>query len=290
MGDPKSDLVLEPGASILVQKLSERENRSQIKLLGNVNKPGIINFKEGMTIYDLLSKAGGLRGDAYLKGLVLFRRSARITQQEQLDITLNTLATQLQSIKMEAEKASISPEAKAAVMAQSAIQESLLQLTREKAQKALGRIALNLPDSMEELKGNPDNIELEEGDSVYIPKTPDYVLVLGNVYNQISISYDSQMTVEDYLNRIGGLKKDSGDAYIVHLDGQITSSDSIGFFEKKIKNRTLNPGDVIVVPQDIKVPAHILFYDTFERVVDVLYKTSTTVLSTFGLLNMLGAF
>ncbi len=290
LGDPKSDLELEPGASILVQKLTERENRSQIKLLGNVNKPGIINFTEKMTLYDLLVSGNGLRDDAFLKGLVLFRKSAEVSQREQLEVSLNSMASQLNTLKLEAQNSSLSPEAKASVSAQAAIKESLLKLARERAEKALGRIALDLPDTLEDLKDSSANIALEEGDYIFVPKKPDYVLVLGNVYNQISIRFNSDSTVDDYLNRVGGFKKDSGKAYIVHINGEISSNETRGLFEKRIKDRKLSPGDVVVVPQDLKVPAHITFFDTFSKITGVLADVTTSIFSTYGMLNILGVF
>jgi len=288
-GNPQADIPLEPGASILVQRVKQRENRNQIKLLGNVQSPGIVNFREGMTLYDLLSESGGLKDEAYLPGLVLFRESARATQKEQLDITLNTMTTQLETLKMEAQNSSISPEALAAVAAEANIQESLLELTRQKAERTLGRISLSLPDTLEELKESPDNIILEKEDYVFVPKKPDYVMVLGNVYNQISLRYSERTRVKGYLNQIGGTKDDSGRVYIVHLDGRVTSADSLRGL-RRIKNQRLAPGDVIVVPQEIKVPGHIQFFDAFVRITDVLYKTSTSVLSTYAMLTALGAY
>lgn len=288
-GNPQADIPLEPGASILVQRVSERENLSQVKLLGKVQTPGIVNFRKGMTLYDLLSESGGLRDEAYLPGLVLFRESARATQKEQLDFTLNSMAIQLATLKMEAQNSSMSPEALAAVAAEATIQESLLELTREKSEMTLGRISLSLPETLEELLESSDNIVLEEGDSVFVPQTPDYVMVIGNVYNQISLRYSERTQVKEYLDQIGGVKDDSGKIYIVHLDGTVTSADSrMGL--RKLRNQHLSPGDVIVVPQEIKVPGHIQFFDTFERITDVLYKTSTTVLSTYVMLTALGAY
>lgn len=290
LGNPRSDIPLEPGASILVQKVTDRENRSHVKVLGQVNKPGIVSHSDNLTLYELLkSSAKGFRNDAYLKGLVVIRKSAKDSQQKQLDITLNTMAAQLESMKTEALNSSMSPEAKTSVSAQIASQEALLKLTREKAKMSLGRLSLELPETLEELKNHPSNIELEEGDYIYVPKKPDYILVLGNVYNQISINYKPDMTVEEYLNRVGGFKSDSDKPYIVHINGEISSADSVGFFSKSIKNRTLSPGDVIVVPQRVSIPGHIVFVDTLETVVDILFKTTTSILSTNALLTNLGA-
>ena len=287
-GKASCNIPIEPGANIIINEISYREERSKIKILGNVNKPGVYNYVEGMRLSDLIGLAKGLDNDSYLKGLVLFRQSAKELQQQQLEITLNSMASELESLKIQAQQSSMSEEAKAAVMEQAISQEHLLSLTREKAKSTLGRIALVLPENVEQLENDESDILLEEGDYIFVPNRPDYVLVYGNVYNQVSLQYRQDKPVKDYIRQIGGKKKDSGDEYIIHINGQITSNNSRGFLAKKVKNRSLNPGDVIVVPQEIKVPGHIMFFDVFTRIADVLYKTSTTVLSSYGLLNSLG--
>ena len=287
-GKKTANIPVEPGANIIINVISYREQRNKVKILGDVEKPGVYYFNEGMKLSDLIERADGLGNDSYLKGLVLFRESAKELQQQQLDLTLNSMASELESLKLQAQQSSMSPEAKAAVLEQALSQEHILNLTKEKAKSTLGRIALELPDSIEQLKNADSDIMLEEGDYIYVPHKPDYVLVYGNVYNQVSLQYSKEKLVKDYIRHIGGKKKNSGKEYIIHINGQITSDDSRGFLGTKVKNRTLNPGDVIVVPQDIKVPGHIMFFDVFSRIADVLYKTSTSVLSSYGLLNSLG--
>lgn len=289
LGKPSADLKLTPGSRILIQKLSNREDRSRVKILGEINQPGIVKIDGKTTLFDVLSKSGGLRDDAYLKGLVLIRESAKSKQREQLEITLNSMEAQLETMALEAEKSSLSPEALASVKSQVIAQSTLIELTRSRAESTLGRLSLNLPDTLSELKKSKDNIVLEKGDYIFIPSTPDYVLVLGNVYNQISVKYSSNTTVDGYLNRVGGLKKNSGELYIVHANGEITSQNNFGIFSKSIRKRTLKPGDVIVIPQEVKVPSHLVFTDSFEKVVDIIYKTTTSVFTTYSMLNQFGA-
>ena len=74
--------------------------------------------------------------------------------------------------------------------------EQMIDILKQKSELAMGRMALDIPLNLEDLKSAPDNIKLLEGDYVYIPHKPDYVLVLGDVYNQMSLPYDSGKNVD----------------------------------------------------------------------------------------------
>ena len=59
--------------------LDRYTNRVQIS--GSVNRPGPFAFTKGMTVQDLIQKAGGLKGDAFLKRALIFRTMTDFTQQ-----------------------------------------------------------------------------------------------------------------------------------------------------------------------------------------------------------------
>ena len=71
---------LNDGDSLSVGVILDRfTNRVQIS--GAVNRPGPFALSNGMTIQDLIEKAGGVKGDAFLKRIILYRTKADFTQQ-----------------------------------------------------------------------------------------------------------------------------------------------------------------------------------------------------------------
>ena len=52
-----------------------------------------------------------------------------------------------------------------------------------------GRLVVRLPIDTARFQGSPDDIELRRGDSMFIPKRPEFVIVTGQVYNANAITY-----------------------------------------------------------------------------------------------------
>ena len=154
-------------------------------------------------------------------------------------------------------------------------------------------MALDIPNRLEELKNSKENIELTDGDYIYVPSKPNYVLVLGDVYNQISLPYREGETVEYYLSQVGGLGKNANEdyMYIIKANGRVISKqqssslfkginwkDNKLYFGKDFFSMKLEQGDTIVVPSEIKVP--ILWMPLIKDVTQIIFQAlSTAVLA-----------
>ncbi len=80
---------MQDGDLIEVRQLLDRfTNRVQIS--GSVNRPGPYALIPGMKLFDLIQKAGGLKGDAFLKRAILYRTKSDFTQ-EAIPIDLSSL-------------------------------------------------------------------------------------------------------------------------------------------------------------------------------------------------------
>ncbi len=289
--DPKANIPLEPGIKILVKKVNETEKDKTVTILGEVNKPGIYKYKSGMKLYDLIVLAGGYTEDAYPKALIFIRESAKKLQQEQLQASILAMEEELAAGSEAFQAAGATKEEQALAKIALEKQKRLLQIIKQKAQIGLGRIALNIPSSLKELKNSPDNIELQDGDFIYVPAKPNYILVLGGVYNQISLPYRKNKTVEWYLKEVGGLKENAkeDDLYIIKANGRVISKrnfDSDIFewqenklvFGKDFYSMRLEQGDTIVVPTEVKVP--ILWRPLIKDVTQIIFQAlSTAVLA-----------
>ena len=99
---------------------------------------------------------------------------------------------------------------------------------------------------------------LERDDMIFVPTTPTYVLVSGEVADQNVVAYRDGMTVKQAITESGWLSKEADlpNAYIIRASGRLDSTEGKGFlfFRPNILNYTLNPGDTVVVPsKSVKV-------------------------------------
>ena len=54
---------------------------------------------------------------------------------------------------------------------------------------ASGRLIINISSDVSRWENTPDDIEMRAGDTLFIPKRPNFVVVSGQVYNPAAISY-----------------------------------------------------------------------------------------------------
>ncbi len=286
----EGNTVLEEGARVFIRKTQKVERGEFVKILGEVKNPGIYPISSETTLYDALNRAGGLTEKAYLKGLVLIRESARKAQKEHLDIALIALEESLLKGEEGITFLGTTGEEQLALKLALKKQRQLLDVIKEKARMGLGRIALDLPSTLEELKDSPENIRLENGDFIYVPTTPNYVFIVGHVYNQVSVPYSKGKSLSYYLSQVGGPSKeaDLSNMYVIKASGRVVSRRNYEqflavewregkfYFVRNFLEMELEPGDTIVVPSEPKVP--ILWRPLIRDVVQIIFQAISTAL------------
>jgi len=146
------DTSISPGTQIIVRKNKEFEKDRTISILGEVKRPGTYKLIPGMTLYDLLQQAGGYTEYAYPRSLVFIRESAKKLQYEQLQLTLITMEETLSKNSEVYKTAGGSDEEKAMLQLALNKQQRSFELLKKKAEMGLGRIALEIPEKLEDLK------------------------------------------------------------------------------------------------------------------------------------------
>lgn len=237
--------VFAPGA-VPVQAQIQNE---YVRVGGEVKQSGIFLLKKGETLRELISRVGGANENGYLYATQLNRDSVRRVQQAKLDEVADRFERDLELNASQRMGASADQTNAAKLAAEIEQQRRVIQKLR--TVKAEGRIALDLPGVQTEVKNFPD-LPLQDGDSIYIPRLPGTVLVLGSVFQQSVFVYRPQRTVNDYLQQAGGLtgSADKSEMYIIRADGTAKSGQSMGWFTG-ISSTALNPGDTVVVPEKI---------------------------------------
>ena len=242
-GDVSADILLQAHDVVMVRSISNWGARAQIVLQGEFRFPGTYTVEEGENIDEVIARAGGLTDDAYMAAAVFSRESIRETQQKQLDEMISKLDRELS--QQQINSASIS-DPKLLSDKQKGLSSAGVALEKMKALKPQGRLLIDL-DGNGKLRGG-STLSLVDGDTLYIPKRPDQIMVIGEVYNQTAMLYRKNMDRDDFIDLAGGATAmaDEDRTYIVRANGYVDAG--TGWNRK----RDIYPGDVIVVPQDLE--------------------------------------
>ncbi|MDT8068095.1 MAG: SLBB domain-containing protein [Terriglobia bacterium] len=246
-GDAADNLELQPGDVITIFSQADiavpanRQSR-YVRIEGEVNAAGVYRVNPGETLRDLLRRAGGPTAEAYLFAAQFDRESVKEEQTEryekyldQLDQELSRHAADPGQDKQDAEERALETERQKRMVAE-----------LRKIQPT-GRIVLGLNPDAHSIDDFP-NVELEDGDRLFIPRQPATVNVMGAVYNENAFLFAQHQSVKSYLQRAGGGTRDADEkkTFIIRADGSLVSRE--GWMGRKSGFSGVLPGDTIVLP------------------------------------------
>lgn len=234
-------------ASVAVQAQISNE---YVRVAGEVKQSGVFKIRKGETLRELLARLGGTTENGYLYATKFTRESVRLAQQAQLNEVADRYERDIESNATQRVAGTTDKENIATVSAEVERQRRLAQKLR--SVKADGRIVLELQDGNAQVKNLPD-LELQDGDSVYVPRKPGTVDVVGSVFQQNAFIYRPHRTVNDYLALAGGptVTADASEIYLIRADGTTQSGRSTGWFSG-LGGSQVNPGDTVVVPEKLE--------------------------------------
>lgn len=266
-GDPNHDILLDVNDYITVRTVPEWNLYSTVRINGEVRYPGVYTIRKGERLSDLIELAGGYTDEAFLAGSTFSRASVRTKQQERIKDMIDRLEKQLYGASVEGTATALT-ETDARMTAIETEQRQKF-LDRLRQTKATGRIVVKLPENPRLLKGTPYDMELEQGDTLFIPKKPQTVQVLGAVYNPMAFIYRPEQPFTYYVDQAGGysFNADKKRVYVIKADGTATRA--------FVNNRAvlLQDGDSVIVPEKIDVKGNLR--DTRD-IVDILYKIAVS--------------
>jgi len=262
-GDESQNYELKPLDRLVVH--SEKREEQSVTISGEVNVPGIYAIEEGEKLSSIIERAGGYTDKAYIFGTVFIRKSAQANQNNSLNKLTDELERRIlaeSSVKMD------NPEEAMIVQQRYTLAKELLAKLRKT--QALGRVIVKM-DTVERLKGTANDIVLEDGDLIAIPRISSVVSILGEVYDSKSVLFEDGRTASYYINKVGGLNKsaDRSSLYVIRCDGTVLSSERNNIFDTQVAR-----GDTIFVPQRIEVAFD--WGKWWTNTLDALFKTAST--------------
>lgn len=238
--------VFAPGA-VPVQVQLQNE---YVRVSGEVQQSGVFQIRKGETLRELMVRLGGTTDAGYLYAMQLKRESVKRSQQLKLDELADRFERDVESA---ATSRVAGTTDKDAIVVQAAELERQRRLAEKlRTVKAEGRIVLELEDGNAQLKNLPD-LALQDGDSIFVPRKPGTVEVLGSVFQANSFIYKPRRNVKDYVLLAGGetTSGDTSEMYVIRADGTAKSGRGTGWFGG-VNSAQVNPGDTIVVPEKLE--------------------------------------
>ena len=125
------------------------------------------------------------------------------------------------------------------------------QSANDNVSKNMTEVAINLHYILQN-PGSRDDITLEEGDELIIPRINNTVNVQGEVFRPLEIMYENGKNMNDYLSDAGGVTQSGkkGRAFVIYANGSSAKiKKPLGIFRMYPK---IEPGSNIFVPEKPK--------------------------------------
>jgi protein involved in polysaccharide export with SLBB domain len=282
-GDPQHNLPLEINDYLLVRSVPDWKLYRTVSVSGEIKFPGTYTIKKGEHLSSLLERVGGYTDDAYLRGAVFTRESVRDMQQKALTEMVMRLEREMIAAGSVQASTAVSAEALGAEKVEIEQKKKFIDSLREL--KATGRMSIHLAH-VRLLKNSEYDIELEEGDSLFIPMKSSVVNVNGAVMSRGSFVYTEKLDYKDYIAMAGGYSNyaDEDNSYVLKVDGTARklSRGFMGWSNSKSRWELsafsgdiaeIEPGDTIVVPEELE---RIAWMREIKDITQILYQIATT--------------
>jgi polysaccharide export outer membrane protein len=241
-GAADSGFLLQPLDRVRVSRIPNWSYGDTVEISGSVIFPGDYPIVPGEMLSSVLSRAGGIAENGFPQGAVLVKVEAKKREQEQLERLIASIQRNVLGQSQTREQDDRLRDSDA--------QSDLEFLEEVLAKEAGGRVVIDLPAL---LAGDADaDIQLEAGDSLFVPEFNNTISVIGEVRQPGNFRYESDRSVADYVDFAAGttVRAQTKETYVVRANGsvqRVAMKTSLLSFTPTGANG-LEPGDTIVVP------------------------------------------
>lgn len=219
--DGEAGFVLEPYDQVYVRRSPGYQPQVNVVVQGEILYDGTYALtSKDERLSDLVKKAGGATPYAYVKGAKLMRKANDEEQKRMADvlkIMQREMGANTDSLKLELDN--------------------------------IYSVGIDLEKALA-FPGSEADIVLREGDQLIIPELTNTVKINGAVMMPNTVSYNSRMTVKDYISQAGGYANGArkSKAFIIYMNGQVAEVRGSG-------KSQVEPGCEIIVPIKDKTKA-----------------------------------
>ena len=219
------DVKLQPYDAVIVRRNPGFQPQVNVRVEGEVVFPGTYGLRnKNERVSDVIKRAGGLTLRAYEQGVYI----SRINKKSIINEVNNQKLTKLQS----------------------QFKDTTVTV-REEVNRLVDNIAINL-NSILKTPGGKEDVLMEEGDVLTIPKEKMEVRISGEVLFPTRVVFENRMNLKDYISRAGGFTDDSRKArvYVLQPNGNAERTRHFLFFRNY---PDVTPGSEIIVPKQREV-------------------------------------
>jgi polysaccharide export outer membrane protein len=278
-GDAGANLPLKPYDVLVIKPTPLWEEPGSIVLAGQVRFPGKYPIHQGETLRSALQRAGGFTDIAFPEGAVFIRLELKKREKEQLELLTNRFQSDLSALSLQAlatSAATTNSSAGGGGATQGIVvgQELLEQMRNT---KPVGRLVIDVDESLKGPPGGHGDVLLRDGDMLAIPRKTQEITIMGEVQSPSSHIYDTGLTRDDYIAKSGGItqKADRKRIYVVRANGNVVSGGRKGWFRRS-QSIEMRPGDTIVVPIDAE---RVRALPLWTAVTTIIYNIAIAVLA-----------
>ena len=235
-----------------------------VLIAGEFIRPGHYDIRRGERLSEVIARAGGLSEQAYPFGAVFTRERVRQAEQESFQRSARDLNNAIVSAVSRGE---VRPEALNALQA---LSNQIVSTT------AVGRIVIEADPTVLQVRPEFDLV-LEPGDTIFMPKRPNSVLVVGDVLSPGSLQFVAGMRFETYIRQAGGFQRsaDEDRVFVVYPNGVAQQvATSAWTFAPPAQ---IPPGSTIVVPKDPAPLGGLFLVREFTTVISQIAVTAASL-------------
>jgi protein involved in polysaccharide export with SLBB domain len=213
-----TDVVLKPFDIVTIKEDPYYKKQISVKVTGEVLMPAVYTLQSREErLSSIIKRAGGLLYTANISGAKLVRLKKDVVDSSEVKRLLKSVAGDTTNTN------------------------SALVL------KNTSDVAINLKYILDH-PGSVDDITLEQGDELIIPRINNTVTVNGEVFKPLEIMYEKGKSMKDYLSDAGGVTQSGkkGKAFVIYANGGSAQiKKTLGIFRNYPK---IEPGSNILVP------------------------------------------
>ena len=251
-----STFILNPFDEIFIRSSPNYELQQFVTLKGQVIFPGLYGLeKKNERLSEIVIRAGGLNKQAYPEGAKLIRKINKSEIEKNIrNEQFDELTDNFSNVVIKKE-----PESK----------------------KVTETIGIDLVDAL----ANPEeenDLFINDGDIIEIPKEPQTVKVSGEVLYPNSIKYLANKKFGDYISDAGGFTFNSSrnHSYVLYSNGSIRRTKSFLFFKT---NPKIEKGAEIIVP------AKTRNVNSTQQIVSMVSILTGSITSVIGIITLIKA-